>query len=142
MKLIVFSASILVLFSMAQACSHPKYAADKLPTKQIRWGNGGGFVGKETSHILCDNGQIFSRDILGATTAAGKTRSKKAKALFKTAETLGLAKMEMNQPGNIYYFLEFQDLDMMSRVVWGDKNVPVAKPAEDFFRDLNSLLKK
>lgn len=99
-------------------------------------------MGKESAHILCDNGQIFSRDIMGKTTETGKTKGKKAKALFKTTEALGLAKMDFNHPGNIYNFLEIQEGDMVSRVVWGDKSYPVEKPVEALFVELNGLLKK
>lgn len=142
MKFTLISLAILATTLLFLACKHPKFAADKLPEKQIRWGNGGGFVGKEKSNILLENGQIFSRDIMGNTTEADKTKGKKAKALFKTIEALGLAKMEFNHPSNTYYFLEIQEGDMVSRVVWGDKNAPVGKPVEDLFANLNDLLKK
>jgi len=142
MKFILISLTVLATTFLWLACKHPKYTSDKLPEKQIRWGNGGGFAGKESAHILCENGQIFSRDIMGKTTEAGKTKGKKAKEIFKTMESLGLAKMEFHHPGNIYNFIEFQDGDMVSRVVWGDKNFPVEKTVEDFFRELNGLLKK
>lgn len=141
MKHLFLSFSFLAILLMAQSCS-PKYSAHKLSEKQIHWGNGGGFVGKESSHILCDNGQLFSQDILGNITAAGKTKTKKAKVLFKTIESLGLAKLELNQPGNTYSFLEFKEGDMVSRAVWGDKNSPGSKAVEDLFRQLNELLKK
>ncbi|MFN0174170.1 MAG: hypothetical protein ACKVU0_05940 [Saprospiraceae bacterium] len=142
MKFTLISLTILTAAFLWLACKHPKYTSDKLPEKQIRWGNGGGFAGKESSHILCDNGQIFSRDILGKTSEAGKTKGKKAKEIFETIESQRLAKMEFHHPGNIYYFLEFQDGDMVSRVVWGDKNFSVGKAVEDLFRELNDLLKK
>ena len=142
MKSILISLTVLATTFLWLACKHPKYTSDKLPEKQIRWGNGGGFVGKESAHILCENGQIFSRDIMGKTSEAGKTKGKKAKELFKTMESLNLAKMEFHHPGNIYNFLEFQDGDMVSRAVWGDKNFPPEKRLEDLFRELNGLLKK
>jgi len=142
MKFTLISLTILATTLLCLACKQPKFAADKLPEKQIRWGNGGGFVGKEKSNILLENGQIFNRDILGNTTEADKTKGKKAKALFKTIKALGLTQMEFNHPGNTYSFLEFQEGDMVSRVVWGDKNAPVGKPVEELFSALNALLKK
>lgn len=142
MKFILITLTIFASTFLWLSCKNNKYAADKLPEKQIRWGNGGGFVGKESAHILCDNGQLFKRDIVGATSEAGRTKAKKAKALYKTIETLDLGKMEFNHPGNIYNFIEFQEGDMVSRVVWGDKNAPVGKPVEELFAQLNGLLKK
>jgi len=142
MKFILISLTLLASVLLFTACKHTKYLADKLPEKQIRWGNGGGFVGKESGHILLENGQIFSRDIMGQLTEAQKTKSKKAKAIFKSIQALGLAKMEFNHPGNMYNFLEFQEGDMVSRVVWGDKANPVGKPVVDLYSQLNELLKK
>lgn len=142
MKFIVILLTAAALGMIWLSCKQTKYTADKLPTKQLRWGNGGGFVGKETAHILCDNGQIFNRDIMGKTSESGKTKGKSAKALFKTAESLGVAKMEFNHPGNIYNFIEIQDGDMVSRVVWGDKSYPVDKRVQDLFVELEGLLKK
>jgi len=142
MKFIFISLTILATSFLWLACKQTKYTAEKLPEKQLRWGNGGGFVGKESSHILCDNGQIFNRDMMGKTSEAGKTKGKKAKAIFKTVESLGLSKMEFNHPGNTYNFLEFQEGDMVSRVVWGDKNFPTEKSFENLFGELNGLLKK
>lgn len=136
--LLLLLASSLLYFS----CKQTKYTADKLPEKQIRWGNGGGVVGKEKSHILLENGQIFSRDIMGTTTEAQKTKAKTAKTLFKTVETIGLSKMEFDHPGNTYSFLEVQEGDMVSRIVWGDKASSVGKPVEELYGALNALLKK
>ena len=142
MKFILISLSFLATSFLLVDCKHPKFAADNLPEKKISWGTGGGFVGKESGHILLENGQIFNRDVMGKLTEAPKTKGKKAKALFKTMETLGLSAMDFNHPGNMYSFLEFQDGDAVSRAVWGDKNVPVGKPVEDFYRALNELLQK
>lgn len=142
MKYIFISLAVLTLGFLLPACKHSKYAADKLPGKQIRWGNGGGIVGKEKSHILLENGQIFSRDIMGSTVEATKTREKKAKTIFKQIDMLGLARMVENKPGNTYSFLEFQDGDMVSRVVWGDKNSPDLKSVQALFEELNGLLKR
>lgn len=142
MKFILLAVPFLAAIFLFTACKHTKYTAEKLPEKQIRWGNGGGFVGKESAHILLDNGQMFARDIMGAISEGQKTKGKKAKALFKSIETLGLAKMEFNHPGNLYYFLEFQEGDVVSRVVWGDKNNPVGAPIEALYKQLNGLLQK
>lgn len=142
MKFILITLTIVATAFLWTACKQPKYTSDKLSTKQIRWGSGGGIVGKESAHILCDNGQIFYRDIMAKTESAGKTKGSKAKAIFKSIEALGLAKMEFNHPSNMYNFLEWQDGDVVSRVVWGDKAFPVDKSVQDLFGELNGLLKK
>lgn len=135
-------AFALLFFVGTTACKHNPYNAEKLPEKQIRWGNGGGIVGKESAHILCENGQIFYRDILGKVKDAPKTKRKNAVALYKTVEKLELSKMDFTHPSNTYQFIEWQDGDMVSRVVWGDKGFPVEKSISDLYGSLNLLLQK
>lgn len=141
MKIVVITLGILAIGILWFACKSQKHSADNLPQNQIRWGNGGGFVGKESAHILLENGQLFSRDIMGKTTAAGKTKKKQALALFNSVKSLGLNELEFEHPGNTYSFLEWQDGDMVSRVVWGDRSHPVPKGVEELFGALNGLLK-
>jgi hypothetical protein len=68
-----------------------------------------------------------------------KQRPKKALALFKTAEALGLDKMDFQHPANTYSFIELRDGDMVSRIVWGDASHPVGKPVEALFGQLNTV---
>lgn len=137
LTLIALSTSLLVV-----ACKGSRYTADNLPAKQIRWGTGGGIAGKENTHILLENGQIFNQDIMGKTSSVSKTKTKKALALFKSAEALGLDKMDFQHPANIYSFIELRDGDMLSRIVWGDASYPVGKPVEALYGQLNTLLTK
>ena len=133
---------VLLLFAGITACKHNPYTTEKLPEKQIRWGSGGGIAGKESAHILCENGQVFYRDILGKVSSAPKTKAKKALALFKTVEALEMSKIDFTHPGNTYQFFEWQDGDIVSRVVWGDKGFPVDKSLSDLYGSLNLLLQK
>ncbi|MCC7465903.1 MAG: hypothetical protein IT261_06530 [Saprospiraceae bacterium] len=140
MKYLLITLSLLLgAIALLPSCKSNKYAADKLPPQQLRWGTGGGFAGKESSHILCDNGQIFNRDIMGAVSKGGRTKGAKAKSLFKTAETL--TKVDFQHPGNTYSFLEWQDGDMVRRIVWGEKGIPVDKSVQELYTQLNGLLK-
>lgn len=137
--LLFISASLF----LTQACKTTQYTPDNLPEKQLHWGNGGGFTGKESINLLCDNGQIFHRDMMsGLTTAAGKTSKKKAKSLFATSEKLGLNKLQFSHPGNMYNFIEWRNGGETNRITWGDKNAPVDKAVADFYMKLNALLKK
>lgn len=142
MKILLLTLVALGLGLLWLACKSPKHSPENLPLNQLRWGNGGGFVGKESAHILLENGQLFSRDIMGKTSDAGKTKKKEALALFNTAKSLGLAAMEFEHPGNTYSFLEWQEGDMVSRVVWGDRGHPVPKGVEELYGALNGLLKQ
>lgn len=141
MKIILISLTLVAMASLLWFCKHqPKFTADNLPTKQLRWGKGGGFVGKETAYTLLENGQIFVREMGGALTESPRTKGKKALAAYKLAETLGLSKLDFNHPGNTYSFLEWQEGDAVKRIAWGDANEPVDGNLQSLFDTLNGLL--
>lgn len=124
-------------------CKHTRYTADNLPTQQLRFGNGGGFTGKETVFVLLENGQIFSKSLDGALTEVAKVKSKKAKEQFDTATKLGLNMLNFQHPGNMYYFLEVPAADgKTNRVTWGDNNAPIPTEIKDFYQQLMGLVKK
>lgn len=135
----VFAAAILLL-SAAGACKHTKYHKEsELPAKQIHWGTGGGFAGKETYHILLENGQIFKKEFIRGDSmmeVAG-TKARTAKALFKAAEAAGIDEMDFNHPANMYTFIGFSG----KRVVWGDKNHSLPEPVDKLYKQLNDLVR-
>ncbi|MBX2892786.1 MAG: hypothetical protein KF734_17790 [Saprospiraceae bacterium] len=136
---------VLTLFATAflwLACKQTKYTPGNFPDKQLRWGSGGGIVGKETTYTLLDNGQIFKREMGGSLTETSKAKANKAKALYKMVETLGLAQRDFKHPGNVYDFIEVLDGDSVHRISWGEANIPVDPKIKDLFNELNGLTKK
>jgi hypothetical protein len=112
----------LVFFSLFffSQCKVVKYTPDKLPTQQIIFGEGGGFSGVETAYTLLENGQIFKQ--VGEERAYQELRpikAKTAKSIFEKVNSLQLYKMDIERPGNLYYFLQEVNEAIDSRVVWG-----------------------
>lgn len=122
------------------ACKHTHYTAGNLPKKQIQWGSGGGFVGKESYFILLENGQIFKHEpAMGDSIAEiNSVKARVAKPMFKAADAAGLATLDFKHPSNTYMFI----VQAGNRVVWGDKSHPIAEPVEKLYRELNELIKK
>lgn len=143
MKYILISLTLLAMAALFVFCKQqPRFTAENLPPQQLRWGAGGGIVGKETIHTLLQNGQIFKMGMHDDPTELSKIKAKTAKTIFKTAEALGFAKLEFDHPGNIYAFLEWQDGDAVSRITWGDTNYPVDTNVKALYDQLNGLLKQ
>ncbi|MBL7825711.1 MAG: hypothetical protein JNJ57_03710 [Saprospiraceae bacterium] len=143
MKLILIALALFATGLLFQLCKHqPKFSPDNLPVKQLRWGNGGGFTGRENTNVLLENGQLFSNKLSGEfKEAEEKAKSKTSAALFKSVQALNLGKMEFVHPGNLYQFIEFHDGDAVQRVVWGDASFPVDPAIQSLFDQLNGLLK-
>lgn len=142
MKTVIFLLSLLATAFLFFACKHPKYAPGNFPTRQLHWGSGGGYAGKETSYTLLDNGQIFVRQKGGALSETGKTKSKKAKELYEMIETLELRKMNFQHPGNTYNFIEVSNGDSVHRISWGEKDKPVDAKIGEMFGQLQALVQK
>ena len=138
--LLLLSASAVVCLFFC--CKHTKYTAANLPADQLRWGNGGGFVGKETTYILLENGQLFKRDgIKNDPVELAPIKGRQANALVESAEKLGLLKMEFVHPSNTYQFIEFEDDGKKSRVSWGDPKFPVDAKVQELNKKLSDLIK-
>jgi hypothetical protein len=127
-----------LLFS---CCKQTVYTTDKMPDKQLRWGNGGGFVGKETGYTLLDNGQVFYQAAGAALVEMKKSRAKKAKNIFKTVDNLGLATLDFKHPGNTYSYIEVVNGENAQRIIWGDKQHAVDPKIQELFRQLGGLVK-
>ena len=141
MKILLISLTLIATASLFLFCKHqPKFTAENLPPQQLRWGTGGGFVGKETVYTLLNNGQVFKRGLNSPLAETAKTKKKTATAIYKTAAALELSKLEFDHAGNIYSFLEWQDGDMVHRVSWGDPAFPVDAGIKTLYDQLNGLL--
>lgn len=115
---------MLLLFS---ACKTTKYTPDKLPIRQIVFGDGGGFAGIETSYTLLENGQIFKQvGVEGPMQGLKSIKPKEAKALFDKVNSLQLFKLDMDKPGNMYYYLRQVTDHLDSRVTWGGRRLLAA----------------
>jgi len=142
MKILLIALAVFASAALFWFCKNTKYAPNTLPDRQLRWGNGGGFVGKEITYTLLDNGQIFTQKTGEALTESASTKRRTAKSIFKTAETLGLAALDFQHPGNTYKFIEIQSGGAVRRISWGDAEHPVSQGVADLYTQLAALVKK
>lgn len=142
MKTMLISLAVLATAVLFWFCKQqPKYTPDAFPEKQLRWGSGGGFVGKETKFTLLENGQVFKDEPNKKTVELENTKARKAKALFKTVAELDLLKLDFQHPGNIYDFIEYQEGETIKRITWGDAKFPVDPKIKEMFAELKALAK-
>jgi len=136
-----FVLVLLGLLALSNQCKHPKYTADNLPDEYLRFGNGGGFTGVETTYTLLENGQLFKSTTAAPQVVALKNcLCKTAKQLFETAESLGLEKMDFAHPGNIYSFIEYTDDGKTNRVTWGSREHPVDEKIKGLYEQLVQMV--
>ncbi len=114
----MLSVALLPFFLFT--CKTEQYTANNLPETQLRFGNGGGFVGAFNEYVLLENGQLFKREQLdGPLIELPKVKKKKAKALFEQMTEMNFQQMERNAPGNMYRFMSCQTKTDSNKVTWG-----------------------
>jgi hypothetical protein len=140
MKKILPIAAMLTLFFAA--CKTTKYSPDKFPIRQIVFGDGGGFAGIETSYTLLENGQLFKQaGVEGAYTELKAIKGKEAKVLFDKVNSLQLFKLDIDKPGNMYYFLRQVTDHLDSRVTWGAGDYMPPPGLVSVYRELKGIAK-
>ncbi|MBK9338149.1 MAG: hypothetical protein IPM98_17025 [Lewinellaceae bacterium] len=140
MRILYFALALISVSALSNQCKHPKYTADNLPDEHLRFGNGGGFTGVETTFTLLENGQLFkSTSAMPQAVALKNCNRKTADNLLDTAEDLGLLKLDFDHPGNIYKFIEFTDDGQTRRITWGDPAHPVDEKIKGLYEQLVQL---
>jgi hypothetical protein len=133
---------IFLSLALSTGCKVAKYTPDKLPTRQLVFGNGGGFAGIETSFTLLENGQIFKQTgVEGAYEELKSIKPKEAKAFFEKLTSLQLYKLDIEKPGNLYYFLREVNEKLDSKVVWGAGDYLPPQGLISLYKDLQATTK-
>lgn len=138
-KLLLLLPLSTLLFAQ---CKVVKYTPEKLPVKQILFGDGGGYANLETTYTLLENGQLFKR-----TGNDGKyeelkpLKASEARQIFEKVASLQLYKLDIYKPGNLYYFLQDVNAKTDSRIVWGAGDFLPPKSVVAVFRDLYATAK-
>ena len=131
-----------MLVILSPACKVTKYTPDKLPVRQVVFGDGGGFAGIETSFTLLENGQIFRQiGVEGELVGLKAIKSKEAKILFDKVNSLQLFKLDIEKPGNMYYYLRQVTDHLDSRVTWGAGDYLPPQGLVSIYKELKALTK-
>ncbi len=124
-------------------CKSQQHTPDDLPPNQLIFGDGGGITGATTSFILLENGQIFKTySLTRETTEVGKIRKKQARELLAEAHAMGMENLDVNEPGNMYYFLELKTDNGNHRCTWGAQGYEVDEKLQNFRQKLLNIARE
>ena len=135
MKFFLAISFFIVLVSCKTVTFHP----DRTNRDYISFGNGGGFTGAVTQFYLTTDGIIYQE------TNSEYIRIKKidrntTKQCFDNFLALGLQNIELNSPGNRYYFIKYNKDGAIKELVWGGEASNTDK-ANLMYQMLNNLVK-
>ena len=122
-----FILAFLIISGLTIACG-PQGVLYEYQNTQITFGSGGGFTGQVTEYNLDARGNLKMIDgLAGSETNIGKVKKADLRQIYKTLSEINLSKMNIDQPGNMYYFIKEVDSSSTHEVIWGnpDYNTPV-----------------
>ncbi len=102
--------------------------------EKIHFGSGGGFTGGILTNTLEKSGVVLKDG-----TEVQQLDQKQTSQLF--AYTHKLKSDTINEPGNMYYFIEFNDNGVNYRYVWSSIQAP-NEDLNNWYKQLNKLVKK
>ena len=124
---------------------HATTAVPATAPRTLRFGTGGGFTGGVTAYTLYPDGRLERRQGMpGDTTRAGVPLAAppavRVKAAFAAFDALPADSLTLNQPGNMYTFLEGRTAaGRPVRLTWGGSAQP-AHAVRALYRDLTALV--
>ena len=133
---------LLFTIVLISSCKTKQYTFDTYEGKRIAIGSSGGFTGATTKYYIFENGQVFKNGKNGREELP--TLDKKlAKQQFDNFYSLGFDKMEINDSGNMNYFIIMNpDTDSVQMLKWGGGSVEPSKELEQYYNLLSAIIKK
>lgn len=106
------------------------------------FGSGGGVAGLYNYYYVLENGQAFKKSTTDTAFVALKNVSKKKiSQIFNTYEQLNLKDYQIDNPGNMSYYLTFKQDGNDHQLTWGGGK-EVDPRIKTIFANLNALMKK
>lgn len=117
--------AIICVFFLSQ-CSKKIYSLDNLPKQYIELGSFGGIAGVSHTYFLLPNGQQFMRQAVMGSSSPENTKEiesiepKAFKEICKDLKEMNFMDMELNEKGNMNYFISYKTKKKENRVQWSN----------------------
>ena len=112
---------LLILICAVLACTPSTNYPKKEKRDEIHFGQGGGFTGAVTHYILLEDGRLFQQKWKDTTkTYIDTWPGIFTRQMFLNYKSLKIDTIQHNEPGDLYYFLEYHSRKKEPhRIVWG-----------------------
>jgi hypothetical protein len=133
---ILFMSSLL-LFVIS--CTSPQKLINDKSAERLYFGNYGGFTNASVDYVLIDNAIIFKSDKNDLTPVV-KLNRKQARSIQELVLKTGIEKLELNEPGNMTYYIRVLKPGLEKEIKWTGTSVNT--DIKDLYNTLMSLLKQ
>ncbi len=121
MRRTIFFGLLICLIWSCKSTS--KIASEKrmFSFSEVVFGQGGGFSGKVKQFCLNDKGEVSSI-VLNDTIQLKVVNDSVTIKCFERVEQLHLEVRKVNEPGNLYYFIKYNNRKSEVKAVWGNQS--------------------
>ena len=123
---------------MSQSCSNTQKASSDHPEPGIRFGRTGGFTNIPDEYLLNMKGEVF-KITKDDSTRINNISRKKLKAIGKMLDAIDFEHLQINEPGNLSYFINVTGSGYQNTVTWNDRTSVNA--VKNLYKELLTTLK-
>jgi len=144
LKLII---PVVILFTLAIifGCKSQKKTLEDLQDSEavaLIFGSSGGFAGITTKYMLYEDGSLFQWVNNKSYEAIKPLDKNLAGQFFSNFSALGLDRADLNDPGNMTYFIIVQSGDRKKKLAWGGMNKEMPDNLDIYYRNFMKTMKK
>lgn len=142
MKKLLIAFLCLVGFTQ---CNNKVYSLQNLPKQFIEIGSYGGFTGMQESYFLMPNGQrFFNNSMPGDTNFSNAIEIERAepkvfKEAIKDLKKMDFDKIDLNENGNMNYFIRLKKKKEEQQVVWSNMDTAPAELVSFYKTSIKNL---
>ena len=138
---------VIILFSIAITfgCKSQKKTAEELDASgevSMIFGSSGGFAGKTTKYKLYEDGSLFQLTNNKSFVPMNPLDKNLAGQFFSNFNTLGFDRVDLDDPGNMTYFIIVQVGDRKKKLAWGGMNKDMPDDLETYYRNFMKTMKR
>jgi hypothetical protein len=133
---------IFFIFIFSFNCGKKNITPLNYSGKIIEFTNGGGFTGAFSSIFLQEDGKLYRNGMSDTSFIhIGHLDKTTVKQVFNNYEKLGLNKIQLNEPGNRYFYITMKSNGKSHKIQWGRNTLTNTNPSI-FFSNMMYIVKK
>jgi hypothetical protein len=120
----MFRKTLFILWMILSitACMSPSKIVNDTTLDRIYFGKSGGFTNIPMDYVLIDHSRVFKIE-KDKYSAVNKLNNNQAKELDQLIQSLDIDKLELNEPGNITYYIKMVKSGVEKEIKWNDQSM-------------------
>lgn len=131
--------SLFCLIIIVCSCSNPRTLIENQTAERIYFGNFGGFTNASIDYVLIDNSAVFKIEKSNPVYVTRLTRQQSSQ-ISDLIQKAGIEKSDLNQPGNMTYYIKIVKPGFEKEVKWTDQTV--SPDIKELYKSLMSIIKQ